>query len=60
MSNDKIYIGARVPIKIKEALRKTVLSRGEDEADFIRRSVYCELARLDVLSHEEKKVLGVK
>lgn len=55
----QINIGAKVPQRIKEMLSNTSRLRGEDEADFIRRAVYTELARLDMLSPEEKKVLGV-
>ncbi len=59
MTNEYVNIGAKVPVRIKEALKKTAHARGEDEADFIRRSVYSELARLGVLTIEEKQVLGV-
>jgi hypothetical protein len=57
---EKIYIGARVSQRIKEKLKTVSRTRGEDEADFIRRAVLRELALCGVLSKEEKEALGIK
>jgi hypothetical protein len=42
-----------------ELLKKVCKARGEDLSDFVRRSVRKELARLNYLSEEEKKALGM-
>lgn len=60
MAEEYIHIGAKVPKKIKETLKKVAHTRGEDEAGFIRRTLYSELARLGYLSEDEKKALGMK
>lgn len=58
--NGLIYIGARVPTRISGTLKKICEQRGEDVSDFIRRTIYTELARLGYLSDAECKALGIK
>ena len=55
----QIYIGARVPIRISDILKKVCEQRGEDAANFIRRTIYTELAQLGYLSESECKALGI-
>ncbi len=60
MTNEITVIGAKVPRRISTLLKDVCVKRGEDVSDFIRRGVYSELARLDLLDPEEKRALGVK
>lgn len=50
---------ARMSTEDIELLKKVCKARGEDLSDFVRRSVRKELARLNYLSEEEKKALGM-
>jgi hypothetical protein len=43
----------------KILLEKVCKLRGEDQSDFVRRSIKKELASLSYLSAEDKKALGV-
>jgi hypothetical protein len=50
---------ARMPKKDVELLRKVSHNRGEDISDFVRRSIYKELASLSYLAESQKKALGI-
>jgi hypothetical protein len=52
-------MGFRLSENDVNLLQKICKARGEDVSDFIRRSVRTELAKLNYLSNEEKKALGV-
>ena len=51
-------ISFRIDGKDLLSIKKICQLRGENQSDFIRRSVKKELARLSYLSDEEKKALG--
>ena len=51
---------ARMPKKDVELIKRVSKARGEDLSDFVRRSIYKELAALNFLSEEQKKALGQK
>jgi hypothetical protein len=57
MSDPVIF--ARIPKNVVKLLKNVSKNRGEDVSDFVRRSVYKELASLSFLSDEQKKALGV-
>ena len=57
MSNQNI--GVRLRGSDRELLDKVCQLRGEDLSDFVRRAVKLELARLNYLSAEQAKALGV-
>ena len=52
-------IGVRLPPKLHELLKRITNARGEDISDFVRRSIYKELADLSFLPEEQKKALGL-
>ncbi len=52
-------LGVRMPEEKWHLLKKAAELRGEDISDFVRRAVYADLARLSLLTPEEKKMLGV-
>ena len=52
-------VGVRLKSGDKELLQKICNARGEDLSDFLRRSVYKELASLNYLSEDQKKALGM-
>lgn len=58
MTNPVIF--ARMPGKDVELVRKVSKARGEDMSDFVRRSIYRELASLSFLPDDQKKALGIK
>jgi hypothetical protein len=53
-------VSARMSHEDKILLEKVCKLRGEDQSDFVRRSIKKELASLSFLSAEEKKALGVE
>ena len=57
MSNNTV--SARMSHEDKILLEKVCKLRGEDQSDFVRRSIKKELASLSYLSAEDKKALGV-
>ena len=58
MSNPTI--GIRIDPKKIQLIRKVCKARGEDISDFVRRSIFLELAKLSYLNQDEKKALGFK
>ncbi len=48
-----------LPMTQYQKLKQTCELRGEDVSGFVRRAIYTELAKLGILSPEEKKALGV-
>lgn len=58
MTNPVIF--ARMSPQDIELIKKVSKARGEDLSDFVRRSIYKELANLSFLSDEQKKALGIK
>jgi hypothetical protein len=57
ITNSMVF--ARMPKKDVELVKKVSKARGEDLSDFVRRSIYKELATLSFLSNEQKKALGM-
>ena len=57
---DRIYIGAQVPLQLKALIEKVSKSRGEDVSSFTRRSIKKELAALGFLPEEDMKALGIR
>lgn len=55
----KPMIFARMPQDDIKLIKKICMNRGEDLSDFVRRSVYKELASLSYLDDEKKKALGI-
>lgn len=59
--NKKRYVVfARMPTKDVTLLKNICKARGEDVSDFVRRSIYKELATLSYLNDDSKKALGIK
>jgi len=54
-----IYIGCRVETELKDLIEKVSKERGMPVSSFLRFAIKKELARLDYLSEETKKALGV-
>jgi hypothetical protein len=52
-------VSVRFTKRIRGIVRKVAEARGSDESAFIRQLVHQELARLNFLTDEEKKALGV-
>jgi uncharacterized protein (DUF1778 family) len=52
-------ISLRVTERDKILLRKVSSLRGEDVSDLVRRAIRTELARLNYLTTEESKALGI-
>lgn len=59
MAKDTMHVGFRFPTKTVILLRKICEARGEDVSDFIRRATQKELARLNYLTPEKRKALGI-
>ena len=59
MSRRRVQVSVRVEEGLYKLLKNVCQARGEDMADFIRRAVRKELARLRYLSKEEMKALEV-
>ncbi len=55
----KKLIAIRVDGRLYDLLKKVVEARGEDISSFSRRAIKKELARLNYLSEEEIKALGL-
>jgi len=53
-------LGIRVDIELYNILKKVVEVRGEGISSFGRRAIKKELARLNYLSEDEKKALGLR
>lgn len=53
-------ITVKLPIDKWELLRKICEARGENLADFVRRAIYRELARMGLLPAEEAKLLEIR
>lgn len=60
MPNKTKIIGVRFNPKHAKLLSKVCKSRGEDVSDFVRRSVFKELASLSFFDDDMKKALGMK
>jgi uncharacterized protein (DUF1778 family) len=52
-------ISLRVTERDKILLRKVSSLRGEDVSDLVRRAIRMELAKLNYLTNEESKALGI-
>ncbi len=59
MNNTTTQINLRMPTDRVHLVKEAAKARGEDFSDFVRRSVYRELARLSYLSPADKKALGM-
>jgi len=58
-SLERKAIRIKLTKRIRELVRKVADARGSDESTFIRQTVHQELARLNFLTSDEKKALGV-
>jgi len=52
-------VTVRFTKRIRELMKKVADARGSDESTLIRQAVHQELARLNFLTNDEKKALGV-
>ena len=52
-------IGIRVDERLYNLLKHVARARGEDISSFCRRAIKLELGKLNYLSEEEKKALGI-
>lgn len=59
MSDATTQVNLRMSTDKVRLVKQAAKARGEDFSDFVRRSVYTELARLSYLSNAEKKALGM-
>jgi len=52
-------VSVRFSKRIRGIVRKVAEARGLDESTFIRQTIHQELARLNFLTDDEKKALGI-